>query len=43
LQQIANKGSGPRQDGGVGVGAKPDKLGGDWGDKAAGWIGSFFV
>jgi hypothetical protein len=43
LQQIANKGNGPRQDGGVGVGAKPDKLGGDWGDKAAGWVASFFV
>jgi hypothetical protein len=43
LQQIANKGNGPRQDGGVGVGAKPDKLGGDWGDRAAGWVGSFFV
>ena len=43
LQQIANKGNGPRQDGGVGVGEKPDKTRGDWGDKAAGWVASFFV
>lgn len=46
LAQIAGKGNNPRQDGGMGVGAKPDKIvgsGADWGQSAATWVAGWFV
>lgn len=46
LAQIAGKGNQPRQDGGVGVGVKPDKIvgsGADWGQSVANWVGGWFV
>lgn len=46
LAQIANKGNKPRQDGGMGVGVKPDKIvgsGADFGQSAANWVAGWFV
>lgn len=45
LEKISNRGDKPRQDGGKGVGAQPDKIGGrgDFGDDAATWVAGWFV